>query len=66
MSLVAIFTYYIISLPVACLLAFVAGLEIIGLWYGLYLGVTLSLVIHVVIVVRQDWQKRAVRAKMRM
>ena len=34
----AMFSYYVVSIPVGCLLAFVAGLGVYGIWIGLLFG----------------------------
>ena len=42
---VAGFSYWVVGFPVACLLAFPLGLEGVGLWWGMVLGLTTAAVL---------------------
>ena len=62
----AIASYYLVSVPLACLLAFVAMMDIAGLWIGLYLGEVVQFVVLLTIILRADWRQLAVKSKLRM
>ncbi|KAM7279572.1 hypothetical protein ACFE04_006706 [Oxalis oulophora] len=47
--------YYGIGIPVGALLAYVAGLEVVGLWIGMLIGVVVQTLALVCIVWRLDW-----------
>lgn len=59
-SLVAVACYYILSVPLSCVFAFVSDLGIFGLWLGLYCGVTMQFFIMIFITVRADWTQLAI------
>ena len=65
-SIIAICCYYIISIPAAALLTFVGGFGNMGLWYGLYLGVIVQLILDFVLIVRADWRDLAWKAHVRI
>ena len=59
-------SYYLIALPVACLLAWVAHAGLQGVWFGLLAGVTVVAISHFVYFNwTLDWEQRCVEAKAR-
>ncbi|KAI5059245.1 hypothetical protein GOP47_0025564 [Adiantum capillus-veneris] len=59
-------SFYVVGLPVGCVLAFVLHLEGKGLWLGLTLGAFVQFFIFVIITHFTDWQKEAMKAAMRV
>ncbi|KAM7256253.1 hypothetical protein ACFE04_011994 [Oxalis oulophora] len=51
--------YYGIGIPVGALLAYVAGLEVVGLWIAMLIGVVVQTLALVCIVWRLDWDDLA-------
>ena len=62
----SISTYYLVSIPLACVFSFYFDLSLRGLWLGLYSGVTLQLFILVAIMSWISWQSYAEKARDRM
>ncbi|XP_042519678.1 protein DETOXIFICATION 41-like [Macadamia integrifolia] len=59
-------TYYIIGLPVGCLLGFKTSLEVAGIWWGMILGVFLQTVTLIFLTVRTNWNKEVDKAAERL
>ncbi|KAF5189453.1 Detoxification-like protein [Thalictrum thalictroides] len=55
-------TYYIIGLPVGCVLGFKTNLGVEGIWWGMILGVTLQTVTLIILTVRTNWDKEVEKA----
>ncbi|KAJ6841151.1 putative protein DETOXIFICATION 41 [Iris pallida] len=54
--------YYIIGLPVGCVLGFKTSLGAAGIWWGLILGVLLQTLTLIVITARTNWNKEVEKA----
>ncbi|KAJ0013916.1 hypothetical protein Pint_20806 [Pistacia integerrima] len=59
-------SYYVVGIPVGCVLGYVANLGIKGLWVGLLAGVGLQTVILSYVVWRTDWDDQVNKASNRM
>ncbi|XP_044497865.1 protein DETOXIFICATION 24-like [Mangifera indica] len=59
-------SYYVIGIPVGCLLGYVADLGIKGLWIGLLSGVVIQTLILAYFVWRTDWDEQVDKASKRM
>ena len=55
-SIIAIASHYMVSLPLALMLAFVFGMGVNGLWIGVTFGVMLEAIFYVRLVIYTDWQ----------
>lgn len=62
---IGIVAWYIVGLPGGALLCFTVGLEIVGLWLGLSLGLMLSVAVLSCTVARQNWDAQAKKAAQR-
>ena len=51
--------FYLVSIPVASYLAFVADMGILGLWFGYFLGIIIQNLILAWLSCTADWQKIA-------
>ena len=51
--------FYLVSIPVASYLVFVADMGILGLWFGYWLGITIQNLILAWLSFTADWQKIA-------
>ncbi|XP_041005935.1 protein DETOXIFICATION 41-like [Juglans microcarpa x Juglans regia] len=60
-------TYYLIGLPIGCVLGFKTSLGVAGIWWGLVIGVLLQTITLIILTARTDWnievQKAAERLK---
>lgn len=70
-AIIAIASYYLVSVPMACILAFTHLFSrltgtIRALWIGNYIGVFVQLAILAVLTIRADWQLYANQAYHRM
>ncbi|KAL8153749.1 hypothetical protein V2J09_011509 [Rumex salicifolius] len=54
--------YYIIGLPVGCLLGFKTSLGVAGIWWGMILGVLLQTVTLIILTARTNWDVQVVKA----
>ncbi|KAL8172025.1 hypothetical protein V2J09_023829 [Rumex salicifolius] len=57
---VAVFTvvsYYVIGIPIGCLLAFVAKLGVKGIWIGMLVGMVAQVIALMVLTWRIDWDE---------
>ncbi|KAL5731710.1 Protein DETOXIFICATION 41 [Ranunculus cassubicifolius] len=59
---VNITTYYIIGLPVGCLLGFKTNLGVKGIWWGMILGVSLQTLTLIILTIRTNWYKEVEKA----
>ncbi|GAB2275199.1 Protein DETOXIFICATION 41 [Dionaea muscipula] len=50
-------TYYIIGLPVGCVLGFKTSLGVAGIWWGMILGVLLQTATLIILTARTNWNK---------
>ncbi|XP_077221181.1 protein DETOXIFICATION 41-like [Tasmannia lanceolata] len=50
-------TYYIIGLPIGCVLGFKTSLGVAGIWWGMIFGVFLQTVTLIVLTVRANWNQ---------
>lgn len=46
-TLVTFFAYWLVAIPVGYFLGFVMDMQILGIWYGLLIGLTLSAIMHI-------------------
>ena len=58
-SYIALASYYLVSLPVACFLVFYQGFGVAGLWIAMAVGVTLQAIFYTRLVFKTDWQQVA-------
>ncbi|KAJ0963212.1 hypothetical protein J5N97_028334 [Dioscorea zingiberensis] len=54
--------YYILGLPVGCVLAFKTSLGVAGIWWGLILGVFVQSFTLTIITIRTNWNKEVQKA----
>ncbi|KAH7306795.1 hypothetical protein KP509_22G030800 [Ceratopteris richardii] len=59
-------SFYIVGLPVGCVLAFVLHLEGKGLWLGLTLGVFVQVMAYLFLTYFTDWKREATKAAIRI
>eukprot|EP00602_Paraphysomonas_sp_CaronLab_P011120 CAMPEP_0185039292 /NCGR_PEP_ID=MMETSP1103-20130426/36004_1 /TAXON_ID=36769 /ORGANISM="Paraphysomonas bandaiensis, Strain Caron Lab Isolate" /LENGTH=317 /DNA_ID=CAMNT_0027578123 /DNA_START=735 /DNA_END=1688 /DNA_ORIENTATION=+ len=62
-SPVVIFSYYIVGLPLAALLAFKARLGVPGLCWGLTVGTWTHFLLYLLLVCRIDWKEESIAAR---
>nr|AHH83753.1 multidrug and toxic extrusion transporter [Vaccinium corymbosum] len=55
-------TYYIIGLPIGCVLGFKTSLGAAGIWWGMIIGVILQTATLIVITARTNWNAEAAKA----
>ncbi|XAR60185.1 hypothetical protein NMG60_11033447 [Bertholletia excelsa] len=58
--------YYVVGLPVGCLLGFKTDLAAAGIWWGMVVGVLLQTVILIIITARTNWDEEAAKATERL
>ncbi|KAL4376495.1 hypothetical protein GQ457_02G006350 [Hibiscus cannabinus] len=58
--------YYLVGIPVAALLCFVANLRGKGLWTGIVCGTTVQALVLALVTASTNWQKQASNARERM
>ncbi|KAH7854276.1 hypothetical protein Vadar_012024 [Vaccinium darrowii] len=58
--------YYVIGIPLGALLAFLAGLEIKGIWIGMLTGVAIQILALAFMVWRTDWDLQVKKASERL
>uniref|UniRef100_A0A0D6QV79 Protein DETOXIFICATION n=1 Tax=Araucaria cunninghamii TaxID=56994 RepID=A0A0D6QV79_ARACU len=58
--------YYVIGVPLGCVLGFKLGYGVKGIWSGMLAGTTLQTIILVVITYRTDWNKEVEKASSRL
>ncbi|XP_022141868.1 protein DETOXIFICATION 1-like isoform X2 [Momordica charantia] len=59
-------SYYIVGIPMAAVLAFVAHLRVKGLWIGLVSGATIQSLLFALITIFTNWHKQALIARERV
>ncbi|RWR88783.1 protein DETOXIFICATION 41-like protein [Cinnamomum micranthum f. kanehirae] len=59
-------TYYIIGLPIGCVLGFKTSLGVAGIWWGMILGVALQTVTLIILTLRTNWNKEVDKAMDRL
>ncbi|KAI4330778.1 hypothetical protein MLD38_029031 [Melastoma candidum] len=55
-------TYYIIGLPIGCVLGFKTSLGVAGIWWGMIIGVLLQTVTLIVLTARTNWTAEVANA----
>lgn len=55
-------TYYIIGLPIGCVLGFKTSLGAAGIWWGMIIGVILQTATLIIITARTNWDAEAAKA----
>ncbi|KAK4786542.1 hypothetical protein SAY86_010375 [Trapa natans] len=63
---VNIATYYIIGLPIGCVLGFKTSLGVAGVWWGMIIGVGLQTVTLIVLTARTNWTVEVEKAVARL
>ncbi|WJX60743.1 Protein DETOXIFICATION 41 [Trifolium repens] len=58
--------YYVIGLPVGCVLGFKTYLGVAGLWWGLILGVFIQTVTLIILTARTNWEAEVEKAIVRV
>jgi len=58
--------YYIIGIPVGCILGFKFGFGVKGIWLGMLGGTCLQTIILIFIIYKTDWKKEVERASQRL
>ncbi|XP_010524117.1 PREDICTED: protein DETOXIFICATION 41 [Tarenaya hassleriana] len=59
-------TYYVIGLPIGCLLAFKTSLGVAGIWWGMIIGVLLQTVTLIFLTARTNWTSEVAKAADRL
>ncbi|MCO5546960.1 hypothetical protein L7F22_000399 [Adiantum nelumboides] len=59
-------SFYVVGLPIGCLLAFIAGREEKGLWLGLIAGITIQFSSYLTCIHTMDWRQEAKEAAARV
>ncbi|XWS44442.1 hypothetical protein CRYUN_Cryun15aG0044900 [Craigia yunnanensis] len=59
-------TYYIIGLPIGCLLGFKTSLGVAGIWWGMIIGVLLQTATLIVLTARTNWNVQVEKAADRL
>jgi multidrug resistance protein, MATE family len=65
-SYIALAAYYLVSIPVACVLVFWVGMGVEGLWIAMAFGMSLQATFYTRLVIVTDWQQVAKEAEERM
>ncbi|PRQ26487.1 putative multi antimicrobial extrusion protein [Rosa chinensis] len=58
--------YYVIGLPIACVLGFKTSMGVEGIWWGMVIGVFLQTVTLIVLTARTNWDAEVVNATERL
>ncbi|XP_068335692.1 protein DETOXIFICATION 41-like [Pyrus communis] len=58
--------YYIIGLPIGCVLGFKTSMGVAGIWWGMIIGVFLQTVTLIVLTARTNWDSEVVKAAERL
>ncbi|KAL3754906.1 hypothetical protein ACJRO7_002054 [Eucalyptus globulus] len=58
--------YYIIGLPIGCVLGFKTSLEVAGIWWGMIIGVILQTATLIILTARTNWNKEVENAVARL
>ncbi|MFQ6630512.1 hypothetical protein Gotur_008489 [Gossypium turneri] len=59
-------TYYIIGLPIGCVLGFKIGLGVEGIWWGMVVGVLLQTITLIILTARTNWDMEVEKAADRL
>ncbi|KAF3445042.1 hypothetical protein FNV43_RR14735 [Rhamnella rubrinervis] len=59
-------TYYIIGLPIGCVLGFKTNLGVAGIWWGMIVGVLLQTLTLIFLTARTNWNKEVAKAADRL
>ncbi|KAA3456093.1 protein DETOXIFICATION 41-like isoform X1 [Gossypium australe] len=59
-------TYYIIGLPIGCVLGFKVGLGVEGIWWGMVVGVLLQTITLIILTARTNWDLEVEKAADRL
>jgi MATE family multidrug resistance protein len=59
-------TYYIIGLPIGCVLGFKTSLAEAGIWWGMIIGVLLQTITLLIITARTNWEAEVTNASERL
>ncbi|KAK4789390.1 hypothetical protein SAY86_020709 [Trapa natans] len=59
-------TYYIIGLPIGCLLGFKTSLGVAGIWWGMIIGVMLQTATLIILTARTNWTAEVEKAAARL
>ncbi|KAM7497666.1 hypothetical protein LguiA_022080 [Lonicera macranthoides] len=59
-------TYYIIGLPIGCVLGFKTNLGVAGIWWGMVVGVVLQTIALFILTVRTNWSAEVAKAAERL
>ncbi|XP_057525946.1 protein DETOXIFICATION 41 [Amaranthus tricolor] len=59
-------TYYIIGLPIGCVLGFKTSLGVAGIWWGMIIGVLLQTVTLIILTARTNWNAEVQNAIKRL
>ena len=62
-SIINIFTFWVVGLPLGTVLMIVAGLGAAGYWIGLSTGSTLQAILYAVILLSMNWRKESEKAQ---
>lgn len=65
-AIVNLVCYYVIGIPIGLLLAYVAGLDVQGLWIGMISGVVAQVVVLGYITCKTDWDDQVKQASERL
>ncbi|KAK9284344.1 hypothetical protein L1049_023515 [Liquidambar formosana] len=59
-------TYYIIGLPIGCVLGFKTDLGVAGIWWGMIIGVLLQTITLIILTARTNWNAEVEKAADRL
>ncbi|KAH7533686.1 hypothetical protein FEM48_Zijuj04G0157800 [Ziziphus jujuba var. spinosa] len=59
-------TYYVIGLPIGCVLGFKTNLDVAGIWWGMIIGVLLQTLTLLFLISRTNWTKEVAKAADRL
>ncbi|KAJ0051585.1 hypothetical protein Pint_02457 [Pistacia integerrima] len=59
-------TYYVIGLPIGCVLGFKTSLGVAGIWWGLIIGVLFQTLTLIIITAKTNWDAEVVKAAERV
>ncbi|XP_059642462.1 protein DETOXIFICATION 41-like [Cornus florida] len=59
-------TYYVIGLPIGCVLGFKTSLGVAGIWWGMIVGVLLQTVTLIILTARTNWNTEVAKAADRL
>ena len=62
----ALASYYLVAVPLGCLLVFKFGMDVHGLWIAVALGTGVQAVFYTRLVLMTDWEQVAEEAKERI